>query len=44
MYPNTLEQHRKILMELNPLFSSIKKIEEELIDLYDVRGVDDRAI
>lgn len=33
-----------MLVELNLLFSTIKEIGEEVIDLVDVRGVEGKAI
>lgn len=44
MYSDTLERDRRILVELNLLFSTMKKIGEEVIDLADVKGVEGRAI
>ncbi|CAA3002958.1 Hypothetical predicted protein, partial [Olea europaea subsp. europaea] len=40
VYSDTLERDRRILVELNLLFSTMKKIGEEVIDLADVKGVE----
>ncbi|XP_022858646.1 uncharacterized protein LOC111379498 [Olea europaea var. sylvestris] len=40
VYPDVLEEHRRMLVGLSPLFSTMKEIGEEVLDLADIRGVE----
>lgn len=44
VYPDVLEEHRRMLVGLSPLFSTMKEIGEEVIDLADIRGVEGRDV